>query len=391
MTASPSARRRFALSVARQASIGLAFAVGVLVVPHRWCMRDADRWYARDRALQESLARGVERFVRDGVGLGDFDTGHAQFNGEWLFGTYLMAGFGFGQLALAHPERRDHYLPLLEHCLDQLQTPEVRAFDRASWQRDPLDALGSDEDHAAYLGYFNLLLGLHRHLVSESRFTALHEAISEHLARRLAASPIQMLLTYPGEAYPVDNCAVVASLGLHARVTGRGHPELVKAWVERVRARYLDPDSGLLVQAVDFLNGGAVDAPRGSGTSLGLYFLSFADDALARDLYRGLRRSLGRTFLGFGAVREYPDGCSGTGDIDSGPIIFGFGLSPTGFAIAGSLMYGDRAYFRRLIASAYLAGAPLARGDRLEFVTGGPLGNAILLAMLTAGPGRAPP
>jgi hypothetical protein len=137
MTISSSAGRRFVLSVARQASIGLAFALGVLVVPHRWCMRDADRWYARDPVLQESLARGVERFVRDGVGLGDFDTGHAQFNGEWLFGTYLMAGFGFGQLALAHPERRDHYLPLLEFCLDQLQTPEVREFDRASWQRDP--------------------------------------------------------------------------------------------------------------------------------------------------------------------------------------------------------------------------------------------------------------
>jgi hypothetical protein len=200
-----------------------------------------------------------------------------------------------------------------------------------------------------------------------------------------------MLLTYPGEAYPVDNCAVVGSLGLHARVTGRGHPELVKAWVEQVRAHHLDPESGLLVQAVDVLNGRAVDAPRGSGTSLGLYFLSFADDALAQDMYRGLRRSLGRTFLGFGAVREYPAGSSGAGDIDSGPIIFGFGLSPTGFALAGSLMYEDRAYFRRLIASAYLAGAPLRRGERLEFVTGGPLGNAILLAMLTAGPGRAAP
>jgi len=391
MTASPPAGRRFLLALARLASTWLAFALGVLVVPHRWCMRDADRWFARDPVLQESLARGVERFVRGGVGLTDFDTGNAQFNGEWLFGSYLMAGFGFGQLALAHPERRDHYLPLLEYCLDQLQTPEVREFDRASWQRDPIDALGSDEDHAAYLGYFNLLLGLHRQLVPESRFTALHDAISEHLARRLAASPIQMLVTYPGEVYPVDNCAVVGSLGLHARVTERGHPELVKAWVQQVRARYLDPESGLLVQALDFLNGRAVDAPRGSGTSLGLYFLSFADDALARDMYQGLRRSLGRTFLGFGAVREYPAGVSGTGDIDSGPILLGYGLSPTGFALAGSLMYGDHAYFRRLVSSAYLAGAPLWRGDRLEFVTGGPLGNAILLAMLTAGPGRASP
>lgn len=382
--------RMIASSACRHLLAALAFLAGVGLVPHRWCMRDADRWFARDRELQESLARGVERFVRDGVGLKDFDTGNAQFNGEWLFGSYLMAGFSFGQLASAYPERRGHYLPLMEHCIEHLLTPEVREFDRASWQRDPVDALGSEEDHAAYLGYFNLLLGLHRMLAPDSRYAALNDAISEHLARRLSANPIQMLQTYPGEAYPVDNCAVVGSLGLHARVTGAGHPEIVRAWVEQVRKRYIDADTGLLVQAVDFLNGRAIDAPRGSGTSLGLYFISFADDALARDLYAGLHRSLCRTFLGFGAVREYPAGLSGTGDIDSGPIVFGYGLSPTGFAIAGSLMYGDRAYFRRLVASAYLAGAPLRRGDRLEFVTGGPLGNAILLAMLTAGPGRAP-
>lgn len=368
-----------------------AFAVGVLVVPHRWCMRDADRWYARDAELQEALARGVERFIDGGVGLDAFDTGHDLFNGEWLFGTYLMAGFGFGQLALAHPEQRSHYVPLMERCIEALLRPEVRGFDHASWKRDPLEALGSDEDHAAYLGYLNLLLGLHRLLVPASTHAALNDAITAHLARRLGASPIRMLVTYPGEVYPVDNCAAVASIGLHARATGAGQPELVRAWVEQVRARYLDPDTGVLVQAVDFLTGAPIDAPRGSGTSLGLYFLSFADDALARDLYAGLRRSLARTFLGFGAVREYPAGVPGAGDIDSGPIFLGYGLSPTGFSLAGSLMYEDADFFARLVGSAYLAGAPLRRGDRLEFVTGGPLGNAILLAMLTAGPGRAPP
>lgn len=320
----------------------------------------------------------------------DFHTGDEVFNGEWLFGSYLMAGFGFGQMALARPEEAPRYRALMETCIERLLQKDIRAFDWRSWQRDPLDALDSNEDHAAYLGYLNLLLGFHRFIDPASRFAELNDRFSEHLTRRLAASPIRMLMTYPNETYPIDNCAVVASLGMHARATGGEQPALVREWIENVRARYIDSETGLLVQSLD-INGDPIDAPRGSGTSLGLYFLSFADDAIARDLYVGLRRSLGRVFLGFGAVREYPEGFSGSGDIDSGPIFLGYGLSSTGFSIAGSRLYGDRPYFRRLVASSYLAGAPLRTGDRLEFVTGGPLGNAILFAMLTAGPGRATP
>ncbi|HMP77767.1 MAG TPA: hypothetical protein PKE12_15835 [Kiritimatiellia bacterium] len=365
-----------------------AFVVGVWTVPHRWCMRGADFWYDGDPAVQDALARGVERFVRDGVGLSDFHTGDAVFNGEWLFGSYLMAGFGFGQLALEQPAQAARHRALMRLCIDQLLQPDARAFDRLNWNRDALDALGSDEDHAAYLGYLNLLLGFHRLVESDSPYAELNEKITEHLTTRLAASPIRMLVTYPGEVYPVDNCAAVASIAMHARVNGAEPPPLVREWIANVRARYIDPDTGLLVQALS-VAGEPIDDPRGSGTSLGLYLMSFADDALAREWYAALRRSLGRTFLGFGAVREYPAGVHGRGDIDSGPILFGYGLSATGFSIAGARMYGDRAYFRRLYASAHLAGAPLRRGDRLEFVTGGPLGNAILFAMFTAGPGRA--
>jgi hypothetical protein len=86
-------------------------------------------------------------------------------------------------------------------------------------------------------------------------------------------------------------------------------------------------------------------------------------------------------------VREYPKWIKGgDGDIDSGPIVMGFGVSPTGFHLAGCRLYGHRETFRHLYASAHFAGSPLDRGDRREYVTGGPLGNAILFAMVTAPP-----
>ena len=42
---------------------------------------------------------------------------------------------------------------------------------------------------------------------------------------------------------------------------------------------------------------------------------------------------------------------------------------------------------RRLFATSYLFGAPLDRGDARNYVSGGPLGDAIMFAMLTALPG----
>lgn len=357
------------------------YAIGLWTVPHWWCEREAERWFAGDATAQERLARGAERWIRQELGREHFQTGSAQFNGEWLFGTYLMAGLGFGQSALEHPEWRDRHLELMNLCVERIMSPAVRAFDRETWGSDPLESLDSDEhDHAAYLGYFNLLLGLQRRLDPASPYAPLHDRITAALARRLEKRPWLLLHSYPDEMYPVDNGAVIGSIGLHGQ-----YPAVVRRWVDNCRQRYIDPQTGLLYQCIDPRSGVAVDAPRGSGTALGLYFLSFADRALARDLYAAARRELAGTLLGFGVVREYPRGHGdGTGDIDSGPIVLGYGVSATGFSLAGSRMNGDAATFRRLFGTAYLFGAPVERSGRREYVMGGPLGNAILFAMLTA-------
>jgi len=200
--------------------------------------------------------------------------------------------------------------------------------------------LGIDtHDHAAYLGYFNILLSLYRLLNPESRYAQLNEDVSKALMRRLERNPILTLETYPNERYPVDNCAVIASIGLYDRATGTDHSVLIKRWVENFKSRYIDKKTGLLIQTVGS-KGEALGSPRGSGSTLGLYFLSYADPGFARDMYRAVKKELASTFFKFGVVREYPRGMlSGGMDIDSGPIVLGYGFSATGFTIAGSKIF----------------------------------------------------
>jgi hypothetical protein len=183
--------------------------------------------------------------------------------------------------------------------------------------------------------------------------------------------------TYRGETYPVDNAADLAAFALHARATHRAAPPALARGLEALRTKGVDPKTGLLFQSVS-------GPPRASGTALAAYFLAFADEALSRSLFQALERSQFRTVLGFGGMMEHPPGHSHGTDIDSGPVVLGFGVSASGFAIGASRAHGDRETFTALYATAHLFGAPFDEDHTRTYATGGPLGDAILFAMLTA-------
>jgi len=363
----------------------VVLAAALRWLPSAWCARQADALLADDPALQLALARGAERWATAELTAGDLMTGNERFDGEWLFGTSMMAGLGHAQLAATHPELREAQLRALEGAIERMLSPELRAFDRAAWGTDPLEDLGSPRAHAAYLGYMGLVLSLHRWHVPASRFAALHDRIMAHLHHAVLESPIGLAQTYPGEVYPVDNAAIIGALALHQRTTGIDHRAVLDGWAARLPA-LRDAETGLLVQSVAPTSGRVVDGPRGSGTALAAWFLSFADAESSRSLYEAVRGHLRRDLLGFGAVREYPPGIDGRGDIDSGPVVLGVSISATGFTLAGSRIHGDAETFASLWATAYLFGAPVDRDGTRSFALGGPLGDAMMFALLTARP-----
>lgn len=362
-----------------------AFAAGFLLVPRRLCQVGAEGFWRGDRARVGAFGRSVDRHVRE-LGPERFRTGSRRFDGEWHFGTAMMAAMGFGQTAREHPELRAESLARMDRALDAMLSEPARAFDREAWQADPLGSLDSDDGHGAFLGYANLALSLRRFLEPEQRFAELNDRVSAALARRLERAPAHVIETYPGEIYPVDNAAAVASLALHARAVGREPPAVVARWLALLPVRFVEPKTGLLYQALG-PDRAPADAPRGSGSALAAFFLSFADERASLALHRALRRELAGDVAGFGVVREYPRAIGlRPGDIDSGPLVFGWSISAMGFGLSGCRIHGDRACFVELYRAFHLFGAPAERGAELAFASGGPLGNAIVFAMLTAQP-----
>jgi len=374
----------------RWAVQGLVFLLVTWWLPAWWCGRGADVWFAGEAQQQRAMLESIEHWVDMELSSDDFGTGSELFNGEWLFGTYMMAAMGAGQMAIEQPNQREQCLAVMEKALDKLFAKHTRAFDRSQWGADAIETLDDPaQHHAAYLGYANMALSLHRLLKPESRYAELNDRITAALAARLDSSPLLLLETYPNEMYPVDNSAVIGSIGLYDRATGADHSDLLMRCEKKLRSNYIDNASGLMIQAVNSDTGVAVDQPRGSGTALGLYFLSFSHPKLAAELWQVMATKQKGHVLNFGMMREYPPGVSGWGDVDSGPVIFGYGVSPSGFALAGARIFGDEDTFRALYATTVLFGGPGEAGDRHGYLVGGPIGDTILFAMLTAQPAGA--
>jgi hypothetical protein len=374
----------------RRLLCAVAAGLAIRFVPAAICGRDAAPLRRGDVAAQTALAEGLIALeARDDLRVAAAAGG--RFAGEWALVTHQMVALGLAQIALAHPETRARYAPVITRAAVKTFLPEMRDFGTRAWRgEDALASLESSHGHA-YLAYAALAVSMARVLDPgfPPALAARHDALIAAYERRLLASPTGLIETYPGEAYPTDVAAVAAAIATHGRATGVDHRAVIARWVERVRAAQIHRESGFVFQRMGALDGRPHDAPRGSGTALAAYFAGFADRALARELAEATLRHES-TLLGFGAIREYAAGADGGGDVDSGPVVLGVSVAATGFALAPARAFGHDDAFERLYRTTHLFGVPVADHGATRFATGGPIGNALLLAMMTSGPELAP-
>jgi hypothetical protein len=373
----------------------VGFSLFIRFGPVAFCSLDAPGYFGGKLTSVSSLVHGSgrdmltliepERFYGKSVSSAKrFRTGSERFDHEWFFGTFMMSVTGTAQVIAEHPELRADARDVLGLGLKTISEKSTRSFDTKAWGED---AFEGTRDHCGFLCYW--LFAINRARLVEPQMDADELKTADRVLARLEASLNEhgILETYPNEFFPVDNSLFVGALGLHTQATGISHAEAIEKFEKTVRTQWLDP-SGYLVQAVD-QKGVPRDRARGSGTALASFALAQGAPALSRDLWLSLRKHGFKSVLGFGGVREYPT-ASGPGDVDSGPVIFGLGVSASGFAMGAARSHGDEAAFNALYASAHFMGVPVDGDKRRNFVTGGPIGQAILFAMLTAPKARVP-
>ena len=179
--------------------------------------------------------------------------------------------------------------------------------------------------------------------------------------------------SYPGAAWPADNVVGAAALRQCGDVFDPAFARAAEAWLARARERE-DPATGLLPHAA-----WAPDA-RGSSSALMIPLVAEIDPAYARRLYARFAEAF-ETRLGgaLPAIREYPHGTDGPGDVDSGPLVGGASAPGSVVGIAAATVVGDRGAAQALRASTEALGAPVAwRGRRWYGLGQLPVGDAFL-------------
>jgi hypothetical protein len=175
-----------------------------------------------------------------------------------------------------------------------------------------------------YQGWKNLLLAKKielslKHQPNKEEI-AVFEARCDEIAKGFQESNTPFLESYPNGKWPADNVIAMASLAIHDKILPEKYTDLKASWLAKVKNQ-LDHQTGLIAHEADSNFKGA----RGSSASLMLCFLPEIDSVFAKEQFFKFRTHFLDTRLGLTAIREFPKGIAGNGDIDSGPVIWDVG------------------------------------------------------------------
>jgi hypothetical protein len=200
--------------------------------------------------------------------------------------------------------------------------------------------------------------------------------VAATVATALDAGRPPFLPAYPGQAWPVDTVVALAGLRAADAVTGADHGGLIRRWVARAHA-HADPRTGLLPHRVEASTGRMLQASRGSSQSIIQRFWPALDPDGAQRSYLAFRRHFVTRELGVVAVREYPHGVDGRGDVDSGPLPLGVSVSATAVAIGAARVNGDRRLAFAVTEEIDVFGVPFTWDGRRRYAGGVlPVGDA---------------
>ncbi|MFI7446009.1 hypothetical protein ACIBQX_00795 [Nonomuraea sp. NPDC049714] len=328
---------------------------------------------------------GVQRqltFLRATLDGGAGDDAQRLFP-EGYFFLHALYGLTWAELGMRRPPgERSAALREARWALARLESPAGRA---------PFSPALTPPYGVFHRGWTNLLRGQTLSLQpagqrdpAEARRFADDSAA---LGAAFGASASPYLAAYPGQAWPVDSTVAIASLRLHDTLLPPRFAGTTERWLREARRR-LDPRTGLLPHQADPGTGDPVEVARGSSQSLIQRFLADIDPAFAREQYTRFRDRFLATPLGLGpAVREYPHGMDGPGDVDSGPLPLGISLSATAVTLGAAQVHGDAPLAGALANYGELAGLPLGTPWTKRYAFGLlPIGDAFLAWSKTARP-----
>lgn len=308
-----------------------------------------------------------------------------QFQGEWALYSCSMLTEALSNMAELYPETREEAVATIDSLIQIVKSPEIRLYDKFRWGEDPLESLDAGESHVSYLSHLAWMIGNYKRIGGDNKYEALHDSLCHTMNRRIDASPMFNLPTYPDEPiYVPDMLVAIVALSDYSKQNRGRYADTVAKWMRRAKTEWLDEKTGLLVSFLD--ENGKMDASvKGSYVALNCYYLTKIDPEFAHDQYEKLKSNFSQSFP-LSGVKEYHDHSCWFGmDIDAGPIIMNLSPSGTAFAIGSATYFEDKDFRNKLLKTAEIAGHTIKWNENRHYLLAdiALVGEAITLAMRT--------
>jgi hypothetical protein len=187
-----------------------------------------------------------------------------------------------------------------------------------------------------------LILGLssYEKITADMRYRSLMSTQRINLAEELGKANLNLRDDYPGECYPADMLWAVAAIQRAARLEGTSQNELAKNLVTAFDGP-LKAEDGLPAFQADSRSGRILQGARGCGNSGILMFAAELDPAVAGIWYNAYEKNFWKDTGWIAGFSEMPRGRHEDWmDVDSGPVLFGFGSVASAFGIGAAKAAG---------------------------------------------------
>lgn len=310
-----------------------------------------------------------------------------QFQGEWALYSCSMLSAALVNISQLYPETKAGNIQLVDSLINIVMSPELRHYDTMRWGEDPLESLAGDESHVSYLSHLAWMICGYKQISGDSKYDELLSSLCSSMNRRILNRSSLNLPTYPEESiYIPDMLVAIVALNQYADMNNGKYRSTVKKWTERAQKEWIDPKTGLLVSFLHE-NGdqyGGVPV-KGSYSALNCYYLTFIDEAFAKQQYEKLKS----LFWKDGAIpglKEYHDRTCHFGlDIDAGPILFELSPSGTAFMTGAATYFNDLKTRNDILNTAEIAGHTVRLNGKRHYLLADValVGESIMLAMRT--------
>lgn len=278
----------------------------------------------------------------------------------------------------------------IEACGALIADPNHAEWVRKHWGADYLT-----RENAFYRMMLIGGLSTYQQLSGNAQYEPIIRSQVDSLTAELDARPSGLLDDYPGECYPGDVMAAVYAIQQADALLHTDH----SAFIARMRRAFVgerETQLGVPPFWADAGSGTPIEPTRGSSNSYICLTAPYLWPEDARRWYGVHARhfwqesSLFAGFREFAANDERLD--THIADMDSGPILLGYGFAATAFGVGAAITNGDLDRGGKLLAEALPSAWPLPNGALLlprvlsDTIDAPYLGEACLLYALTRTP-----